>query len=302
MIIDLAKIYRGNNVESLHYGIACLVDDNNLLANWGDSSFSCFTRSSIKPIQAKAVLSSGVNLTDEVLAISMASHKASEEQLNSVNSLLSKYGFSESDLKCGKKSESRGLLKSELAHNCSGKHAAILAACKVNNWNSETYYKDDHEYNQALLREINNLIPDLKIDMAKDGCGLATFYMQLKEMALLFSRIARDDSYSPLISCMNKYPDLIGGEKQIDSILMKTYPNKFMAKVGAEGLVIVANLELGQALALKIIDGTYRARSQALISLLEHLKWIEKDSIQIDSNLYNSLGDIVGRIEANSNW
>ena len=44
-----------------------------------------------------------------------------------------------------------------------------------------------------------------------------------------------------------------------------------LAKTGAEGIVIAALPERGLGIALKIADGGTRARSVALLAILEHL-------------------------------
>ena len=62
-------------------------------------------------------------------------------------------------------------------------------------------------------------------------------------MANLFLAILKDPAYKKITDAMNKFPLLIGGERQIDSLIMKHNPYKFIAKGGAEGLMMVLNLE-----------------------------------------------------------
>lgn len=301
MIIDLANIYRGGEVESIHYGIACLADSKQIIKTWGDANFSCFTRSLIKAVQGRAILNTGLGLESKDLAITVASHQASEEQLAAVQDLLSKYQLSEADLCCGQASRSRGALKSPLHHNCSGKHAAMLAASKAQNWSLDNYFELEHNLQQAVLEELQSLIPQSEIKYAKDGCGVPTFYMSLGEMAQMFAAMIAAERYQEIIEVMNQYPILVGSPKNIDSILMQSYPGKFFAKVGAEGLVVVANIETGQALLLKLIDGSYRARSQIIESLLLSLNWIDQD-LGLDNGIYSSPGELVGSIETRKDW
>ena len=83
---------------------------------------------------------------------------------------------------------------------------------------------------------------------------------------------------------MNAFPSLISSEEMIDARIMNLEPAKFIAKVGAEGLLMVSNLKTGEALILKIIDGSMRARANVMISLMEHLSWVEKGQLSMEKD------------------
>lgn len=301
MIIDLAKVYRNNRVESIHYGIACLVNENGGIKSWGDSSFTCYTRSLIKPLQAKACLNLGLELEAEDLAIAMSSHDAQPAQLSALKNLMQKHHIEESHLACGSDFVKTGKLKSRLEHNCSGKHSALIATCMKNSWSIHDYFQENHEIQRAIAHECQKLLKSKEeLKTAKDGCGIPTFYLSLEEMGMIFSNLIKDDSYSNIIETMNKFPELIGASNKIDSLIMKKYPGQFIAKVGAEGMLMVANLKTAETLILKIIDGSYRARPAVIISLMEALGWIEQDSFGADFSTYNSRKEQVGNIKANS--
>lgn len=302
MIIDLAHIYRGKDIESIHYGIACLANSREVIKTWGDSSFASYTRSLIKPLQLTAALKAGLKLDNKLLAIACASHKGLDMHIQAVQDLMQEFGLKESDLVCGTASQSRGKLKSPIFHNCSGKHSAILAACKINNWDLANYFDSEHQINVLISDELKRLSGLTDISHAVDGCGLPTFYMQLADMAKTFASMAQDESYTKAFAAMHEYPELVGSPSQIDSLIMKACPGKLIAKVGAEGAIVVINLERAEALLLKIIDGSYRARAQVVLSLLEYLAWLEPGAVESNDSIYNSRGDVVGSIQTRSDW
>ena len=299
--IELAQVIRSNAVESIHYGHICLLDNRSRIKFWADANFTCFTRSCIKPIQAK--ISKDLleaELKDEYLAIACGSHMAEEEQMLVVHKFMDKFNISASEIQCGSLSNSRGELSSNLKHNCSAKHIAIIAACKKQGWDSNKYLEAEHPYNQLLLEELKRLSGLKNIQVGNDDCGLPSFYMSLADMAQCFLNMSQDSEYEEIISTMNKFPFLIGGQKQIDSLLMNKYPNKFLAKGGAEGLMMVCNLENKQSLIIKIIDGSNRAKAVITSKVLEELGWIDEAILQ-SKTLFDSKSVAIGTIKSSLN-
>lgn len=300
MVIELAQIRRGNQTESIHFGHLCLINSDLQVDTFGSDFFSCYTRSIIKPLQAKISLDIlGDSLSNQDLAIASSSHLATDESLDLVKNLLSKFHNTEESLLCGTNTESGKSLSSRLHHNCSGKHSLMLATCKKQAWSVDNYDHIDHPIQQLILAEIKRLTNINHIETAIDGCGLPTFYLSLEQMALCFLNLIKDKDYKRIINAMNQFPFASGGFKQIDSLLMHHYPNRFLAKGGAEGLMMVANLKSFEVLIIKIIDGSSRAKSCITRSILEQLNWIEHDSIPLDSNIYNSNKTTVGIIHTN---
>ena len=82
---------------------------------------------------------------------------------------------------------------SQLAHNCSGKHAGFLAVCHARGWPTEGYRLADHPMQQLLASARSptrrRCSPD-EIPAAVDGCGVLTFALTLERMAYSFSRLA----------------------------------------------------------------------------------------------------------------
>src|SRR5947209_6308266 len=137
----------------------------------------CFLRSSLKPVQAIPLLEGYDDLADDELAIACASHQAEPAQLEAVRKLLARAGASVDDLENG---EQQGRPHGRLGHNCSGKHAGMLAACRAHGWPLHPYRALDH----PLQRRVAELVGSE--DVAVDGCGVPTFAMTLSRMCDVF--------------------------------------------------------------------------------------------------------------------
>lgn len=80
-----------------------------------------------------------------------------------------------------------------------------------------------------------------------------------------------------------------------------------LAKTGAEGIITVALPEQGLGIALKIADGGERARSVALLAILDYLNVLSKEEKRqlkshIKPMIVNSRDTIVGEIRPAASW
>jgi L-asparaginase II len=247
---------RGETVESAHMVHAVAVKGGKVVEAAGDPGFVTFMRSAAKPIQAQPLARAREDLDERDLAIASASHLAGEAQLAAVQALLAKAPATEDDLECGPFQGSR------LKHNCSGKHAGMLALCHVEGWPYEGYRLAEHPCQQAMLAEVAELAGTSEIPTAVDGCGVITFALPLERMAAAFTRI--DER---IAAAMRSYPELIRGPTALDTNLMQALPG-WTAKGGAEGLFCAASPE-GLGVALKVEDGAHRALQPAVGSFLD---------------------------------
>jgi L-asparaginase II len=247
---------RGETVESVHRVHAVAVKGGKVVEAAGDPGFVTFMRSAAKPIQAQPLARAREDLDERDLAIASASHLADEAQLAAVQALLAKAPATEDDLECGPFQGSR------LEHNCSGKHAGMLALCHAEGWPYEGYRLAEHPCQQAMLAEVGELAGTNEIPTAVDGCGVITFALPLERMAAAFTRI--DER---IAAAMRSYPELIRGPTALDTNLMQALPG-WTAKGGAEGLFCAASPE-GLGVALKVEDGAHRALQPAVGSFLD---------------------------------
>jgi L-asparaginase II len=283
-------VVRGGTVESEHRVHAAAVRNGELVASAGDPSLVTFMRSSAKPIQALPLARARVDLDDRDLAIASASHLADEAQLAAVRALIAKAPATEDDLECGPEGDP----PSRLNHNCSGKHAGMLALCRANDWPAQGYRLPAHPCQEAMLAEVASLAEAGGMPTAIDGCGVVTFALSLEVIARIFQRFEQAEGGQAVAAAMRAHPELIRGPRALDTNLMQALPG-WIAKGGAEGLLCAASPE-GLGLVLKVEDGTNRALRPALGSLLE--------TLGLDGSAFaavpirNSRGEVVGELAA----
>jgi L-asparaginase II len=262
---------------------AVAVRSGGIVASAGDPAFVTFMRSAAKPIQALPLARARDDLDERDLAIASASHLADEAQLAAVQALLDKAPATEDDLECGP------FEGSKLKHNCSGKHAGMLALCRAEGWPLEGYRLAEHPCQEAMLAEVARVAGSDPVATAIDGCGVMTFALPLQAMATAFTRI--DEKVA---TAMRAHPELIRGPLGLDTNLMQAFPG-WTAKGGAEGLLCAAAPD-GLGLALKVEDGSSRALRPALGSFL--------GSLGLDGSGFaavpvrNSRNEVVGALAA----
>jgi L-asparaginase II len=269
------------------------VQDGAVVAARGDPRLVTFMRSSAKPLQALPLARAREDLGDAELAIACASHLADDAQVGAVRALLAAAPASEDELECGP----AGTPPERIKHNCSGKHAGMLALCQARGWQSSGYHLAGHPVQEAMLAEVSaaaEVSPD-SIATGVDGCGVVTFALTLERMALAFARLQTLQGGERVAAAMRRRPELIRGVGAADTDLMRALPGS-VAKGGAEGLLCAAAPD-GTAVALKAEDGNGRALKPALAALLGELS-ISLDQSFMEVPLHNSRGERVGTISA----
>jgi L-asparaginase II len=238
---------------------------------FGDD-FHCFFRSSLKPVQAIPLVEGFGDLADDEIAIACASHQAEPAQLEAVRKLLARAGATVDDLENGLQ---EGRPEGKLGHNCSGKHAGMLAACRAHGWPAHPYRALEHPLQQQVAAIVG------EAEVGVDGCGVPTFAMPLSRMCRVFLQAP------PRVrAAMRARPELVGGAGATDTDLMRLRPGWF-AKGGAEGLFCVSDGDV--AWTLKAEDGATRGLRPALGQLLgiDEFRQVE---------VRNSRGEVVGSI------
>ncbi len=280
-------VRRGDVEESRHHVHAVAVQDGAVLAEAGDPGLVSYLRSSAKPFQALPLVRARDDLTDEEIAIASASHLASPEQLAAVRSLLDKAPAAVDELECGPD-------PTPLEHNCSGKHAGMLALCRVKGWASGGYRLPTHPVQHGCLAEVSaaSEVDAEEIPTAVDGCGVVTFALPLRRMAAMFARLEQLDGGERVAAAMRAQPELIRGPTAADTMLMQQLEG-WTAKGGAEGLFCACGPG-GVGLALKVDDGSMRAMRPALAELLRRLG-VDSGDLGIEP-VSNSRGEVVGEV------
>ncbi|MCU1406979.1 MAG: asparaginase [Glaciihabitans sp.] len=276
--IELAVLKRSGMVESRHLGVAVLVDaSGEVIRNLGNPAALIYPRSTMKPLQAIAVLRSGVELEGERLALASASHSGTPEHIRVVREILTSGSIAEDALGCPADwlgdSASRTALAvaggsaAPIYMNCSGKHAAFLLACVTNGWPLESYLDPGHPL-QLLIREVVEEFTGEPVSHSGvDGCGAPVHAVSLTGLARAIGRIAsgRDNDTAALSSAFLGHPWAIDGPGRANTITISTLG--IVAKLGAEGVMVMAAGN-GTAVAVKVLDGSLRAATLVALELL----------------------------------
>ncbi len=281
----LAEVVRSGFVEGRHRGsLVVLAADGSVEADLvlGDPTRPVFPRSSNKPMQAAAILRTGLALDGELLALAAASHSAETFHLDAVRKILAGAGLTVDALQTPPslpldEAESEAWIRTgghpePILMDCSGKHAAMLAACVARGWDTATYLDPAHPLQQQVLSTFQQLTGEPVPAVGTDGCGAPLLATSLVGLARAFRAIVLADPGTPerrVADAMRAHPEYVAGTRRIDTWLMRGVPGA-MAKMGAEAVQAVA-LPDGRALAFKIDDGGYRAVGPVLAAALRRM-------------------------------
>ncbi len=298
----LVRTERGNFPEKLHYGFVSVIDENfNYILKTGDDENTPFPfRSGAKPLQASVVIDSGTHeyfgFDNKEIATFCASHAGMPVHTEKVKSILRKIGLTPENLQCGPHmpldtGEKEELIRQKkhataLHNNCSGKHAGMLAVCVKNNWDVPSYLNVNHPVQKLIMQNIKDLcqLKDIPVT-ALDGCSAPVPILPHYNMGIGFLNLFLNPKYEQIKLAMAQNPYITGGIGRIDSEIIASSKGKLIAKIAAEGVCIVVNTRLKQALIVKIIDADFKARSIAVIDSLKKLGWLSEKEIQASENL-----------------
>jgi L-asparaginase II len=324
----VVEVTRGELVESAHRVAACAVDARGrVLSAAGDVDVPVYLRSAAKPFIAAAAIEAGADtafgLDDREVAVMTASHSAEPMHVEAVRSILDKIGMSVADLQCGvhwpyderaaDALRRAGAQPTALHNNCSGKHAGILALCKIIGADTASYLKLTNPAQQRILDFCARVSNDdaSAWPLGVDGCGIPVYATSLRNAARSFARLATLDDLSDadaralavVRDAMVSHPSYVAGTGQLDTELMATCAGSILSKGGAEGVHGVAAVTGGFGYASKVLDGTSRARGPSSIAMLRRLGAL--DDAQVEAlarfahpKVYNRAGHVVGEIRA----
>ena len=278
-----AILMRGSNIESIHKVHAVISDKKGrVLMCAGNPEYKTFIRSALKPFQAIPFVSSGaaskINNASKSIALACGSHSGSKHHSREAFKILWEYDIDINNLKCPKSKTS------QLEHNCSGKHAAFLATCKKLNWPLESYLKGNHPLQKEIFRIVSELleIPISEINAERDDCGAPTLYLKLIEISKLYSLLSSSENaeLEQICRAITANPIMISDNNKFDTEIIKASHGHVIGKGGAEGVQCLCKVNEGIGLALKVEDGSKRAKHAVSLHLLKQLEWISELRIQ----------------------
>jgi L-asparaginase II len=342
-VISTIDRIRGTTVESRHRVSAAVVDASGALVAWtGDPELVTFWRSGAKPVQAVPLLEDGaadaLGITDAEIALACASHNGEPRHVEVAAGLLAKAGCGEADLACGPhpslapavahEMAARGELPRPIHSNCSGKHAAMLALARFHGWPIEGYRLPDHPVQRRIRETVARWteVPAERLGEGTDGCGVVSFALPLRNMALAYARLAAradEDAGGPpsaagggaaatgrppaaigsvarIVRAMAAHPFLVAGTGRLCTEIAASSGGRVITKIGADGVYCALVRDRGYGVALKVEDGDVESARAAIVAVLEALApggVHVADSFRTPE-VRNTLGEVVGRSSA----
>jgi L-asparaginase II len=289
----MVELWRGGLLESTHQGHAVICNAaGEVVESWGNPDAVIFPRSSCKMLQALPLMESGAfdaaGLTEAHAAFACASHWGSALHTTMARTWLEGLGMGESDLRCGShepndKVERNRLIKADESpcqyhNNCSGKHSGFLTMNRHLKGDAE-YTEVDHPLQVQIKAAFEEVTGEASHGWGVDGCSAPNFATSVQGLARAMGAFAgakgtgdaRDRAMHRLTRAMAAYPELVAGDTACDTELMRAMGGKVTLKGGAEAVHVAILPEQGLGIALKIVDGGYRASDAVIAALLVKL-------------------------------
>jgi L-asparaginase II len=299
--VPVAEVTRGAIVESLHQGSVAVVDRaGRVLHAAGDPHALVFTRSSLKPLQALPFVAAGgpgrFGFSAAQTALLCASHSGEPRHAEAVADMLARAGLHNNALLCGTHVpgfyDTLGRTPppppySPLQHNCSGKHAGMLAWCIQCDAPTADYVAFDHPLQQAIRAAVATFTGVAVADLvpAIDGCSAPNYAMPLSGLARAFARLATaevdphyGDAPRTLAAAMTAHPEMVSGAQRSDAALMRAGRGDLVTKIGAEAVQAIGVRSAGIGIAIKVADGHKRALYPTIVAVLEQLRLLDADA------------------------
>jgi L-asparaginase II len=248
-------------VESIHDVSVYATDaTGEELYRYGDPDRPLFYRSAVKPLQATVALEAGVDLFPEHLAVACASHSGWPAHIAIVRLMLRDAGLDDHALQCpavwplsqgARDLQMRRGVRSERSvfHNCSGKHAAMLAACVAQGWPIDSYLAPDHPLQREIVEVVTEATGIRPEPVGVDGCGAPTMRGSVRGLATAFSQLSSNPRYQQAAGAISRFPSLVADNGRADGKLARWWGGP--VKVGAQGQIGIGRHGIGIAAKAK---------------------------------------------------
>lgn len=308
----VVRFIRGDFVESVHrVHVAVVSSQGQPLAGAGDPDVRVFPRSALKPLFAETMVGLGLAPDgDDLLALVASSHSGEAMHVDGVRRLLAQYGLAEEDLgntpgwpydeKARDARNATGLPQGRIEANCSGKHAGMVATCRVQGWPLHGYLDPQHPLAVQLGVGVARQTGAVPEGPAVDGCGAPVWRVPLTALARGFAGLVTAGAEEPgaaVAAAMRNAPEYVGGSRRHVTAVMRAVPG-IAAKDGADGLYALG-LPDGRGVALKVEDGAPRALAPALAAVLASLGFpADATDELLGWERVLGGGNVAGRVEA----
>ena len=296
----VATVRRAGLEESVHRGFGAVGgSDGPPELSFGAPETPVYWRSAAKPFQAIPFLEAGgeaaFSLSRDEIALSVASHDGEPGHAATALAMLEKGGFTPADLRCGAHPPYSGRSAEALVrggrpftalhNNCSGKHAAMLLACRLFGFDPAAYDAPEHPLQRKILEKIAfySGVEAGRIEVGVDGCSLPVFRLPIAALARAYARLVEADDLpgeSPpagesrrgIVAAMTGSPWFISGTGQFTTRFLQAGAGRWIGKEGAEGVYAMAIAgRKPRGIAFKVDDGSSRARYAIALDILGKL-------------------------------
>jgi L-asparaginase II len=244
----------------------------------GEVDRPIFYRSAVKPLQATVALEAGIGLFPEHVAVACASHSGWPAHVAIVRLILRDAGLDERALQCpavwplsqgARDLQVRRGVRSEkrVFHNCSGKHAAMLAACVARGWPIDSYLAPDHPLQREIVEVVTEASGIRPEPVGVDGCGAPTMRGSVRGLATAFAQLSSNPRYEQAASAISRFPSLVADGERADGKLARWWGGP--VKVGAQGQIGIGRHGIG--IAAKARAGESDVAVAAIIATADDL-------------------------------
>ena len=189
----------------------------------------------------------------------------------------------------------------------------MISGCIANKISFEDYVNYNHPY-QKLIRDSLEYFMESSIQkkcIGTDGCSAPQYAFTVSSLADSMINLVKEKNNNNnfsypiniLLDAINKFPELIGGKNCFESEVIKYTKGKIFCKMGAEGVLLFADIKKNAGGLIKIIDGNERAIPPIAMKIFSKLNLLdskERENLDhwIKPKIYNHAKKEVGKIFA----
>jgi L-asparaginase II len=153
-----------------------------------------------------------------------------------------------------------------------------------------------HPTQLAIVSTIDDLAGEQATSLAVDGCGAPLYAISLYGLARAFGRLAAavEGAEARVATAIRDHPEYVSGSRRDELELHRAVPG-LIAKGGAEAVYAVG-LPDGRGVAIKISDGSARARPVAMAGVLLQLGFDHETLLDQASEPVIARGERVGEV------
>jgi L-asparaginase II len=270
---------RSGVTETRIEATVCAVDaSGSILFASGDVDETILYRSAIKLLQATASLEAGARLSAEQLAVACASHGGLPVHVALVRTILSDHGVAEDELQtpadwplaeaAREMLIARGVRnRRPIFHNCSGKHAAFLAACREAGWPRAGYLDPDHPLQRLVVAIVAEASGVDAGPVGVDGCGAPVLRGSTRGLAATFATATTDQRFAAAVDAVSRFPSLVADADRPHGVVGRWWGGP--VKGGAAGCVGMGRNGIG--IAAKAWSGEGKVAVAAALAAADHL-------------------------------